>query len=99
MRFYSCTRLTDRLKYYINVFHAGIFFLFFWLSADFFKIKNKNTIIVSNSLDPDQARRFDGPGVGPNCFLKVVGRQRVKHLFELVWMIHLASLGSAVAQW
>ena len=28
----------------------------------------QNTIIVSNSLDPDQARHFGGPDLGPNCF-------------------------------
>ena len=27
----------------------------------------RNTIRVSNSLDPDQARRFVGPDLGPNC--------------------------------
>ena len=27
-----------------------------------------NTIRVSNSLDPDQARRFVGPDLGSNCF-------------------------------
>ena len=27
----------------------------------------RNTIRVSDSLDPDQARRFVGPGLGPNC--------------------------------
>ena len=26
-----------------------------------------NTIRVSNSLDPDQARHFVGPDLGPNC--------------------------------
>ena len=26
-----------------------------------------NTICVSNSLDPDQARHFVGPDQGPNC--------------------------------
>ena len=45
-----------------------LFFLFFI----FFKIRLlKNsfgiTIIVSNSLDSDQARHFVGPGLGPNC--------------------------------
>ena len=33
----------------------------FWL-LDFF-----NTIRVSNSLDPDQARHFVGPNLGPYC--------------------------------
>ena len=33
-----------------------------------FKLKTsfRNTIRVSNSLDPDQARRFVGPDLGPN---------------------------------
>ena len=37
---------------------------------------------MSNSLDPDQARRIVGPDLGPNCLPKVsaddTGRQRVK---------------------
>ena len=36
---------------------------------------------MSNSLDPDQARRFVGPDHGPNCLPKLsaddTGRQRV----------------------
>ena len=38
-------------------------------SLNFF-LKNafRNTTKVSNSLDPDQARRFVGPDLGPNCF-------------------------------
>ena len=36
---------------------------------------------MSNSLDPDQARRFVGPDLGPNCLTKLsaddTGRQRV----------------------
>ena len=45
----------------------------FLSSADFFQnqlfFKNsfRNTIRVSNSLDPDQARHFVGPDLGPNC--------------------------------
>ena len=26
---------------------------------------------MSNSLDPDQARRFDGPDLGPNCLQRL----------------------------
>ena len=37
---------------------------------------------MSNSLDPDQARRFVGPDLGPNCLPRIsaddTGRQRVK---------------------
>ena len=46
---------------------------FFLLSSDFFQIKLflknsfRNTNRVSNSSDPDQARHFVGPDLGPNC--------------------------------
>ena len=40
-----------------------------------------NTIGMSNSLDPDQARQFIEPDQGPNCLLKLpaddTGIQRV----------------------
>ena len=36
-----------------------------------------NTIRVSNSLDPDQARHFVGPDLGPNCLQRLsVSRQQ-----------------------
>ena len=39
---------------------------------------------MSNSLDPDQARRFVGPDLGPNCLPRLsadnTGRQRVNTL-------------------
>ena len=44
------------------------------------------TIRVSNSLDPDQARHFVGPDLGPNCLQRLSAetkdtpnRQRVKY--------------------
>ena len=37
---------------------------------------------MSNSLDPDQARHFVGPDLGPNCLQSLsaddTGKQRVK---------------------
>ena len=56
-------------------------------SADFFsklifqKNSFRNTIRMSNSLDPDQVRQIVGPDLGPNCLPKLsaddTGRQRV----------------------
>ena len=49
-------------------------------SVDFFPInflkKNsfRNTMRVSNGLDPDQDRGHVGPDLGPNCFAKVISR-------------------------
>ena len=41
---------------------------------------------MSNSFDPDQARRFVGPDLGPNCLPRLsaddTGRQRVKDILK-----------------
>ena len=62
-------------------------FSHFLSSADFFQkfffLKNsfRNTIKVSNSLDPDQAGHFVRPDLGPNCLQSLsaddTSRQRV----------------------
>ena len=36
------------------------------LKINFLENSFKNTIRVSNNLDPDQARHFVGPDLGPN---------------------------------
>ena len=51
--------------------------MLFLSSADIFfynQFKNKsfkNTIRVSNSLDPAEARSFVGPDLGPNCLQRL----------------------------
>ena len=56
--------------------------MFFLSSADFSKSFFWNTIRVSNSLDPDQARHYVRPDLGPNCLQRLsvddTSRQRVK---------------------
>ena len=55
----------------VNTLHAGKYCRF---SADFLKLtfrKNISGIPVANGLDPDQARRFVGPGLGPNGLQKL----------------------------
>ena len=53
------------------------FAFFFLSSAEFFskssfwKNSFRNTIRVSNSLGPDQARQFVGPNLGPNCLQRL----------------------------
>ena len=39
----------------------------FFSNSTFSKNSFRNTIRVPNSLDPDQARRFVGPDLRPNC--------------------------------
>ena len=51
-----------------------IFFMFLLSvsSADFFSKKSlRNTIRVSNSLDPDQDRLYVGPDLDPNCLQRL----------------------------
>ena len=55
--------------------------LLIFSKLNFCKNSFRNTIRMSNSLDPDQARRFVGPDLGPNCLPSLsaydIGRQRV----------------------
>ena len=43
------------------------------------KIFQVDTISVSNSLDPDQARRFVGPDLDPNCLLRLSADDKSLH--------------------
>ena len=47
------------------------FFMLVLSSADFFFNSLRNTIRVSNSLDPDQAIFSVGPNLGPNCLQRL----------------------------
>ena len=50
---------------------CGFFFLFIFC----FEINLR----VSNSLDPDQARRFVGPDRGPNCLQRISADDKIRH--------------------
>ena len=51
----------------MNSVVSCLFFSKLTVSKNYFRY----TIRVSNSLDPDQARHFVWPGLGPNCFQRV----------------------------
>ena len=54
-----------------------------------FFLKNyfRNTIRVSKSMYPDQARRYDGPDLGTKCLQRLSvddsSRQRIKELLPI----------------
>ena len=52
---------------------SGVFF--FSLKLTF----QRNTIRVSDSLDPDQARHFVGPELGPNCLQRLSADNKIGH--------------------
>ena len=64
--------------------------LLIFSKSTFSKNSFRNTIRVSNSLDPDQARHFVGPvlGPGPSCLQKLSAddtmRQRVNSAPDLI---------------
>ena len=53
----------------------SLFFFFFlkihFLKSTFLKNSFRNTIRVSNNLDPDQDRHSVGPDLGPNCLQRL----------------------------
>ena len=50
-----------------------------FLKLTFSKKSFRNTIMVSNSLDPDQARHFVGPDLGPNCLQRLSAEDKSRH--------------------
>ena len=53
---------------------------FVFYKINFFKKRNfRNTIRVSNSLDPDQASRFFRPDLGPNCLQRLSADDKSHH--------------------
>ena len=64
---------------YIYSLPAEKFCMFFLSSADFFKINFFKKFFQEyhqsvKELDPDQARRFFGPDLGPKLFEKAISR-------------------------
>ena len=55
----------------LGIFHAFLSSADCFLKPTFSKNSFKNTIRVSNSLDPDQARHFVGPDLGPNSLQRL----------------------------
>ena len=51
----------------------------FFLKINFFKKSFRNTIRVSNSLDPDQDQNFVGPDLGPNCLQRLSADDKSRH--------------------
>ena len=56
-----------------------VFGFFFFFKLTFSKNISRNTIRVSNSLDPDQARRFVGPYIGPNTLQRLSAEDKNHH--------------------
>ena len=65
-------QLLDFQILFLLFLHTLLYYCTLWM-LDFF-----NTIRMSNSLDQDQARKYVGPDLGPNCLqmLSAVNRQQ-----------------------
>ena len=53
--------------------------LWIFLEIIFFKNSFRKIIRVSNNLDPDQARHFVGPDLGPNCLQRLSADDKSCH--------------------
>ena len=53
--------------------------LLIFSKSTFSKNSFRNTITVSNSLDPDQDRRSVGPDLGPNCLQRLSADDKSHH--------------------
>ena len=51
----------------------------FFIKLTFSKKSFRNTFTVSNSLAPDQARRFVRPDLGPNCLQRLSADDKSRH--------------------
>ena len=68
--------------------------LLIFFKINFLKNSFRNTIRMSNGLDPDQAGQFVGPDLGPNCLPRLsdsvddTGRQRVKTILTSAYKLN-----------
>ena len=73
---------------------------FFNINLSFLKKSFRNTIRVSNSLEPDQARHYVWPDMGPTCLQTSSADDKSSHLagsLRVKQFLH-SQIGSAVAQ-
>ena len=56
---------------YWVILHTFLSSVDFFFKLTFSKTSFRNNIIVSNSLDPDQAECFVGPDLDPNCLQRL----------------------------
>ena len=59
------------LGYWV-IFHDFLSSADFFFKSTFSKYSFRKTIRVSNSLEPDQARRLVGPDLDPNCLQRLI---------------------------
>ena len=57
--------------------------LLIFSKSTFLKNSFRNTIRVLNSLDPDQARHFAGPDLGPNCLQRLSAGKDLMTIFQM----------------
>ena len=59
----------------------------FYSKLTFSKNSFRNTIRMSNGLDPDRDRRSVGPDLGPNCLQRLSPNDKSRHLHKTRFML------------
>ena len=70
MPFYEILVLSIDSAYWV-ILHAFLSSADFFSKSTFSKNSFRNTIKVSNRMDPDQAQCFVGPDMDPNCLQRL----------------------------
>ena len=88
---YEVYLTVGRLNFACWVFiHAYCHLLIIFQNHHFKKNSFRNTISVSNSLDPDQAQHVVGPDLGSNCLPIIVSLVQI-HNFTEMFLIMLST--------
>ena len=83
---YIQTLYVSALLNFLHSSFACVYIICHFFQNNFLTVSFRNTIRVSNSLDPDQVRQNAGPVLGPTCLQRFSisadnnGRQRVKSI-------------------
>ena len=73
--------LISRLKYQRKIVHAFAVILLIFFKINFLKNYFRNTIRVSNSLEPDQDWHSVGPDLAPNCLHRLSAHDKLYKLW------------------
>ena len=68
----------------------------FFSKSTFLRNSSRNTIKVSNCLNPDQAQHFDGPDLDPDCLQRLsadnTSRIRVKSPYLYFYVLYFRAV-------
>ena len=89
MRFWYLSHMRKFILYSACwvIFHAFVVVCWLFSKLTFSKNSFKDTIRMSNSLDPDQDWHFVGPDLGSNCLQRFISRRKQLPLYSVAGVL------------